>query len=61
MDCSSGKFSNETACLAEDMTHDLQIWGFEELQQKRMFVRRIVVSKDEQVERVKLIYDFESS
>ncbi|KAL9058471.1 MAG: hypothetical protein Q9162_001767 [Coniocarpon cinnabarinum] len=36
-----------------------QIWGFEELQSQRMFVRRVVVKKDQQVEKVKLIYDYQ--
>ncbi|KAK3701647.1 hypothetical protein LTR37_015398 [Vermiconidia calcicola] len=38
-----------------------QIWGFEEIGNQRMFVRRVVVKKDSQVEKVKLIYDFQPS
>jgi hypothetical protein len=38
-----------------------QIWGFEEFNGQRMFVRRVVVKKDDTTEKVKLVYDFERS
>ena len=36
-----------------------QVWGFEQREGNRMFVRRVVVKKDQQVEKVSLVYDFE--
>ena len=35
-----------------------QIWGFETVDGKRFYTRRVVVRKGEQVERVRLVYDF---
>lgn len=43
-------------CLCADHR---QIWGFEDLQGQRRFVRRVVVKKEDQVEKIKLVYDFE--
>ena len=36
----------------------IQIWSFEELQGQQMFVRRVVVRKEDFTETVKLVYDF---
>ena len=36
-----------------------QVWGFELREGNRRFVRRVVVKKDQQVEKVRLVYDFE--
>ena len=38
-----------------------QIWGFEDRKGDRYFVRRVVVKKDDKIERVKLVYDFEGN
>jgi len=35
-----------------------QIWGFEKIDEKRYYTRRVVVRKGDQVERVRLVYDF---
>ena len=35
-----------------------QVWGFEEVDGKRYYARRVVVRKGDQVQRVRLIYDY---
>lgn len=35
-----------------------QIWGFEEIEGKRFYTRRVVVRKGEDVERARLVYDY---
>ena len=38
-----------------------QIWGFEEVNGKRCHARRVVVRKGDEVERVRLVYDYKGS
>lgn len=38
-----------------------QIWGFEEIEGKRFYTRRVVVRSGEEVERARLVYDYEGS
>ena len=61
MDCPSGTFRtvNRLVKITTDI-HVSQIWGFEEIDGGRLFVRRVVVKKGEQIEKVKLVYNFES-
>ncbi|KAI9669261.1 MAG: hypothetical protein M1829_005138 [Trizodia sp. TS-e1964] len=35
-----------------------QVWGFEEVEGKRYYVRHVACTKGEKVERVKLVYDY---
>jgi hypothetical protein len=35
-----------------------QIWGFEEFDEKRYYTRHVVVKKDEEVKKAKLVYDY---
>ena len=35
-----------------------QIWGFEELDSKRFYTRRVVVRNGDEVERARLVYDY---
>lgn len=36
-----------------------QIWGFESIDQKRYYTRRVVVRKGQDVQRVRLVYDYQ--
>jgi hypothetical protein len=38
-----------------------QIWGFEEIEGKRFYTRRVVVRRGEEVERARLVYDYEDA
>jgi hypothetical protein len=38
-----------------------QIWGFEEIEGKRLYTRRVVVRKANEVERARLVYDYKSA
>ena len=38
-----------------------QIWGFEVLEGKRYYTRRVVVRKGQEVQRVRLVYDYNGS
>lgn len=35
-----------------------QIWGFESIDGKKYYTRRVVVRKEDKVQRVRLVYDF---
>lgn len=35
-----------------------QLWGFEEVDEKRMYTRRVVVRKGDEFERVRIVYDY---
>jgi len=35
-----------------------QVWGFEEIDGERFYTRRVVVRKEDEVERVRLVYDY---
>jgi hypothetical protein len=35
-----------------------QVWGFEEIDGERFYTRRVVVRKGDEVERVRLVYDY---
>lgn len=61
MDCTPGRLSTVGTVMEIDVNIRIrQVWGFEEVKGKRLFVRRVVVKKDDQIEKVKLVYDFES-
>ncbi len=36
-----------------------QIWGFEEIKDKRYYTRRVAVWKGDQVQRARLVYDYQ--
>lgn len=38
-----------------------QVWGFEVLEGKRYYTRRVVVRKGQDVQRVRLVYDYKGS
>lgn len=38
-----------------------QIWGFEEIEGKRLYTRRVVVRKGDEVERARLVYDYQGA
>ena len=38
-----------------------QIWGFEEINSKRFYTRRVVVRKGDEVERARLVYDYKDT